>query len=162
MHNFHLDFKTIIHCHSPDGQQWRLWDLKHKSLHWMVLFIHDHHHNLLSLILHKERTVQFETILIILVSLFLIKYEIKTSPSLSVAWHNGACLECTDLTQDDMTSVKLNISDQIPSATFSVCFPFPIAWWISKAVLIRTVINLKNITCTGTLYFFLFWKIPDG
>lgn len=37
----------------------------------------------------------------------------KNSPSLSVAWHNGECLECTDLTQDGMTSVKLNISGQI-------------------------------------------------
>ncbi len=69
-----------------------------------------------------------ETIQITLFSLFFFNKYInqiwnKSSPSLSVAWHNGACLECTDLTQDDMTSIKWNRSGQIHSATFSVCFP---------------------------------------
>lgn len=122
--------KHWTHCHSPDGQQWRLWDLKHKSLHWMVLFIHDHHYNLLSLILHKQhQTCLIHSLMLckngtviyyIAQPVFLSYVNIKqkwnkNSPSLSVAWHNGACLECTDLTQDGMTSVKLNISGQIIS-----------------------------------------------
>ncbi len=35
----------------PDGQQWRLGNLKHKSLYWMMLFVHDDHHHLLCIIL---------------------------------------------------------------------------------------------------------------
>lgn len=42
--------------HIPNGKQRRLGNLKHKSLHWMVLFVHDDDHHLLGLILrYKER-----------------------------------------------------------------------------------------------------------
>lgn len=49
-------FIKEIHESTPDWQQCRLGNLKHKSLHWMVLFVHDDHHYLLCIVLEEDWT----------------------------------------------------------------------------------------------------------
>lgn len=53
----YIHFLKKIMRGKPDGKQRRLRNLKHKSLYWVMLFVHDDHHNLLCIILvEKSKT----------------------------------------------------------------------------------------------------------
>lgn len=92
-------FFVVIKDERPDGKQWRLWNLKHKSLYRMMLFIHDDHHHLLCIILGEERDISRVNR-----QMSIDTFPINVLPFQWVASHTAECLECTDSVLGDMTS----------------------------------------------------------
>lgn len=146
-------FIKEIHESTPDWQQCRLGNLKHKSLHWMVLFVHDDHHHLLCIILEEDSTrmKSWET------NRGFLNFSDSAPgnilPSQWEASHSEECPECTDSALGDMTSE--NSSGEGLGVERGNLFSCRCDKQLARA-------HTHTHTCTGTLYFFLFWNIPEG